>query len=180
MGIRQNKYRFVVWYMLGFLIGILYANFIARSYITMTGIFHEYFLNQYTQMKIVTEDYMWYLLRCRVLPLGFVVFMGSAGFRKFSATACLIWTGFSSGVLAVAAVLRMGAKGMLLCVAGIFPHFIFYIFAYVVILYYFYHYPETKWNVKKTMFVFVMFVTGILLEVYVNPTVMREIMKILF
>lgn len=179
MRIHQNRYRFVVWYMLGFLIGILYANFIAQSYVTVTGIFHEYFLNQFTQIQIVTEDYLWYLMKCRILPIIIVAFAGSAGFRKTSAIICLIWTGFAAGILAVSAVLRMGAKGMLLCLVGMFPQYVFYILAYAVLLYYLYQYPKSRWNGKKTVFVIVMLLTGILLEVYLNPVIMRGIMKVI-
>ena len=45
----------------GFLAGIFYANFIAKNYVTMTGIFHEYFLNQYTASGIIARDYLIYL-----------------------------------------------------------------------------------------------------------------------
>ena len=51
-----KKYQLPMLYLIGFGTGILYANFIAKNYVTMTGIFHEYFLNQYTQVKIINED----------------------------------------------------------------------------------------------------------------------------
>lgn len=86
----------------------------------MTGIFHEYFLNQYTQVKIINEDYLWYLLRWRVMPLALAVCVANLGFRRLTATGILLWTGFAAGILSVAAVLRMGLCGMLLCIAGIF------------------------------------------------------------
>ena len=54
-----KKYQLPMLYLIGFGTGILYANFIAKNYVTMTGIFHEYFLNQYTQVKIINEDYLW-------------------------------------------------------------------------------------------------------------------------
>lgn len=179
MGIHQNKYRFVVWYMLGFLIGILYANIIARNYITMTGIFHQYFLNQYTQIEIVAEDYLWYLFRRRLLPVAVLAIAGNAGLKKTAAVACLIWTGFAAGILSVAAVLRMGVKGIFLCLAGMFPQYIFYIFAYAILLYYFFQYPRVKWSGKKTVLVAGMMLTGILLEAYINPAVMRGAMKVM-
>ena len=52
----RKKYQLPMLYLIGFGTGILYANFIAKNYVTMTGIFHEYFLNQYTQVKIINED----------------------------------------------------------------------------------------------------------------------------
>lgn len=179
MRIHQSKNYFVILYMLGFLSGILYANFIARSYITMTGIFHEYFLNQYTQMNIVAEEYFLYLLQWRVLPFVAVALLGCTRLRKAAAVGCLLWTGFSGGVLAVAAVLRMGAKGMLLCLAGIFPQLIFYIMAYAMLLWYLYKYPESRWNSTKTVFVILMLGAGIVTEVYMNPGIVRWFMDVI-
>ena len=178
MRIQQRKHHFVIMYMLGFLCGILYANFIARNYITMTGIFHEYFLNQYVQTKIVVGDYLVYLLKWRILPFGAVALVGCTRLRKPGVVMCLIWTGFSGGVLAVAAVLRMGAKGMLLCVAGIFPQLMFYILAYAMLLWYLYQYPESRWNGTKTIFVTTMLGAGLLTEIYVNPGIVRWFMDV--
>ena len=81
----RKKYQLPMLYLIGFGTGILYANFIAKNYVTMTGIFHEYFLNQYTQVKIINEDYLWYLLRWRVMPLALAVCVGNLGFRRLTA-----------------------------------------------------------------------------------------------
>ena len=112
----------------------------------MTGIFHEYFLNQYTQVKIINEDYLWYLLRWRVMPLALAVCVANLGFRRLTAAGILLWTGFAAGILSVAAVLRMGLCGMLLCIAGIFPQYIFYVPAYLLLIRYYYRYPQSEWS----------------------------------
>ena len=143
----RKKYQLPMLYLIGFGTGILYANFIAKNYVTMTGIFHEYFLNQYTQVKIINEDYLWYLLRWRVMPL--------------------------------ALVLRMGLCGMLLCIAGIFPQYIFYVPAYLLLIRYYYRYPQSEWNGTKTGFTVMMIVAGILSEVYLNPGIVRWFVKVL-
>ena len=99
----RKKYQLPMLYLIGFGTGILYANFIAKNYVTMTGIFHEYFLNQYTQVKIINEDYLWYLLRWRVMPLALAVCVANLGFRRLTAAGILLWTGFAAGILSVAA-----------------------------------------------------------------------------
>ena len=96
-----KKYQLPMLYLIGFGTGILYANFIAKNYVTMTGIFHEYFLNQYTQVKIINEDYLWYLLRWRVMPLALAVCVANLGFRRLTAAGILLWTGFAAGILSV-------------------------------------------------------------------------------
>lgn len=175
----RNRHYLVMFYMLGFFCGILYANFIAGSYVTVTGIFHEYFLNQYGQMEIKNPDYLLYLLRWRIGPFAAVAFAGFTRIKKAAAVSCLLWTGFSAGVLAVVAVMRMGAAGMLLCLAGLIPQFLFYIAAYAVLLWYLYFFPGTKWNTGKMVFVIVMMLAGILAEAYVNPGIVRWIMKLM-
>lgn len=179
MRIQQNKHHLVILFMMGFVCGILYANFIARTYVTVTGIFHEYFLNQYTQTEIVTEDYLLYLIQWRVVPFVFLAFTSNTKIRKPAALSYLLWTGFSAGVLAVGAVLRMGAKGMLLCIAALFPQIIFYALAYIIVLWYVYCYPESRWNNSKAFFVIFMMAAGIIMEAYVNPGMLKWIMKIL-
>ena len=152
----RKKYQLPMLYLIGFGTGILYANFIAKNYVTMTGIFHEYFLNQYTQVKII-----------------------NLGFRRLTAAGMLLWTGFAAGILSVAAVLRMGLCGMLLCIAGIFPQYIFYVPAYLLLIRYYYRYPQSEWNGTKTGFTVMMIVVGILSEVYLNPGIVRWFVKVL-
>ena len=174
----RKKYQLPRLYLIGFGMGILYANFIAKNYVTMTGIFHEYFLNQYTQVKIINEDYLWYLLRWRVMPLALAVCVANLGFRRLTAAGILLWTGFAAGILSVAAVLRMGLCGMLLCIAGIFPQYIFYVPAYLLLIRYYYRYPQSEWNGTKTGFTVMMIVAGILSEVYLNPGIVRWFVKV--
>ena len=97
----RKKYQLPMLYLIGFGMGILYANFIAKNYVTMTGIFHEYFLNQYTQVKIINEDYLWYLLRWRVMPLALAGCVANLGFRRLTAAGILLWTGFAAGILSL-------------------------------------------------------------------------------
>jgi uncharacterized membrane protein SpoIIM required for sporulation len=71
------------------------------------------------------------------------------------------------------AVLEMGIKGSFLCLVGIFPQFILYIPAYLIVLWYSYSYPQATWNGQKTFFVCLTVILGILLEVYINPILMQ-------
>lgn len=52
MRIRENKKHFILFYMLGFFIGIVYANLMSKDYITSMGIFNEFFLSQYMQADV--------------------------------------------------------------------------------------------------------------------------------
>lgn len=130
MEVYRKKYQLPMLYLIGFGTGILYANFIAKNYVTMTGIFHEYFLNQYTQVKIINEDYLWYLLRWRVMPLALAVCVANLGFRRLTAAGILLWTGFAAGILSVAAVLGW-AFAECCCVLPVFSRNIFFMYRHI-------------------------------------------------
>ena len=165
--------------MAGFLVGILYANIISRQYVTVSGVFNEYYLRQYMITEIVAEEYIWYILPMRAGPFLALAVLGYTKLKKIAVIAYLLWTGFSVGMIAVTAVIQMGMRGILLFLAGIMPQFLFYILAYTVVLWYLYTYPDAKWNSGKTVFVILTLIMGILMEVYVNPGLMRMFIQTL-
>lgn len=178
--IRRKRYYLLTLYMAGFFCGILYANFVGVKYITTTGVFHEYFLNQYVQQEVLTERYLMYLIPKRIGPLLFLVFGGMTKMRKLIASLVLLWTGFAGGVLAVASVLRMGITGMLFYLAAGFPHGLFYLFGYMILLFYLMDTADRQWNLWKTSFLILSMTAGILTEVYINPEIVRMIMKFFY
>lgn len=78
-----------------------------------------------------------------------------------------------------AAVLKMGLKGMVLCLVALTPHFFFYIAGYMILLWYFFSYPASKWNASKTICMILFVAVGILLESYVNPMLMQLFLRTL-
>lgn len=173
MKILRSRKQMFAFFMPGFLMGILYVNFIVKQYIAEPGIFSVYFLKQYAAVDIIAGEYMLYLLRVRVLPCVFLVGLAFTKMRKFSAVAFLLWTGFSSGMLLTMAVVGMGVKGIILCIVGILPHFLCYIPACIVVLWYCWMYPQNRWNKQKTVFVILMGMMGLILEAHVNPVLMK-------
>ena len=88
----------------GFVGGILYANTGARDHILAAGIFSDYFLEQYTQAEIQTQDYFWYILSVRAGLLGVIALMGQMKkLRRWIVAAVLVWTGFLGGLFFTAA-----------------------------------------------------------------------------
>ena len=59
------------------------------------------------------------------------------------------------------------------------PHFFFYSLAYIVILWYLYHYPQSEWNAGKTGFVAIMILAGIMTEAYLNPGIVKWFLKLI-
>lgn len=157
----------------GFLCGILYVNFAAGRYLADTGIFSEYFLKQYESANLVAREYIFYLAGIRIVPFLAVTGLSFTRGRKAAAVGFLMWTGFSAGMLLAMAVLSMGMKGVILCVVGVLPHFLLYVPAYVVVLWYALNYPQCRWNRQKTVFVVITMLMGMILEGYVSPVFMK-------
>ena len=119
------------------------------------------------------------MLQVRLLP--FLVLLGSAftKFRKAAVILFLIWTGFSAGLLFSMAVLGMGVKGSILCIAGMLPQFLCYIPAYLIVVWYAYCYPRMQWNIQKSLVSGGLLLVGIVLELYVNPVLVGAFLKTL-
>lgn len=165
--------------MSGFLIGIFYANLIAKPYLGTSGIFDRYFLRQYIELDINPKEYLFYLLQVRLFPFSFLIAAGCTRWKSLAAAVYLVWTGFLAGLLAVIAVWGLGIVGMLLCIVGFFPHMAAYILAHAIVLWYLYTYPEFVWNHTKTAVAAGLMLGGILMEAYINPGIVRAFIRLL-
>lgn len=52
MRMEKSRQWFVAAFMAGFICGILFANLFAKEYVTESGIFDPYFLNQYARSDV--------------------------------------------------------------------------------------------------------------------------------
>ena len=162
----------------GFIGGILYANTGARDHILAAGIFSDYFLEQYTQAEIQTQDYFWYILWVRAGMLAVISLLGQMkGVRRWIVAAVLVWTGFLGGLFFTAAVIKLGPVGILFCLAAIIPQALFYIAGYGIVLWYFYSFPRASWNSAKTVGTILTIGVGIISESYLNPIFLKIFLK---
>lgn len=167
----------ILFYMAGFFGGILYTNLVSRDYVAILGIFNDYFLNQYIQTDIVERSYLWYLIKVRVFPLALVAFGGATRIRRMVSVVFLIWTGFLCGMIFTAATLKMGVRGIFLCLAAMMPQMLLYAAGYAVLLMGMYYYPKIGWNYQKTITVLLAICIGIALEWYMNPILVKMFLK---
>lgn len=173
MKLQDGKKFCAAFLLIGFFVGILYSNLYAADYIITTGIFNDLFLKQYQQIEVETDKYAWYLLRKRFLFLACVGVAGCTRFKKIVTVCVLLWTGFASGMLLTASVMKLGVKGIVLCLIGLIPHFICYVAAYMIVLWHLLQYPQSRWNGTKMMGCLLLMLAGILLESYVNPILLE-------
>ncbi len=167
----------ILYYMAGFLSGILYTNLISKDYAASLGIFNDYFLNQYVQAELTGGPYLWYLIKIRVAPLSGILLFRMERIRKLAAVVFLIWTGFLCGMIFTSAAMRLGIKGIVLCLSALLPQAVFYGAGYAVLLMGLYYYPKINWNFQKTIAVFLAICIGVALECYMSPVLVKIILK---
>ena len=180
MRLHKNKGQLLIIFLaVGFFIGIIYENVISRGNVMFSELFLRSNLERYLQTNVIGEKYLWYVVKARVILLATICILGCCRWKKFFVILCLIMCGFFAGMMSVASVMQIGIMGILLCMAAIFPQGFFYVMGYSMLILYWFRYPEIRWNRAKLLFVGIMFLSGIVLEAYVNPILVKFIIKML-
>ena len=136
----------------GFLAGSVCVNLWMKEYIWDIGIFHEFFLEQYQQMDIRTEAYLWYLIKVRSIPLVILAVLCTA-------------------------IARLQLKGIVLCLVALVPHGLLYAAGYLLLFRYMLGYPLVRWQIQKTVKLVLIMSVGMLMEYYVNPVIVHMFLK---
>lgn len=174
----SGKRQMAAFFVPGFLFGVLYMNLVAKKYMTETEIFSSVFLSKYPSVKIDIWSYLPYLLRLRLMPVIALAVSSFTRLRKAAAIFFLMWTGFTGGIALSLSADALGLKGSLLCAVSVLPQFLFYVPACVILLWYCLSAPRTQWNRQKTVFLVITMTVGILLELYINPALVREFISL--
>lgn len=169
----------IIFSAVGFLLGILYQNLISTKSSISVELLTRGNLQRYLQTEVIAEKYLWYVIKERLLLLSVICILSCMKWKKLLVGLCLGIGGFLGGILTVSAILQFGIKGILLCIIGVFPQGIFYGMAYFMLFTYWFRLPEGRWNRAKLIFVIVMFLTGIILEAYVNPLLVKWVIKLI-
>ena len=180
MRLNKNKGQLLIVFLaVGFFVGIIYENLVAKESALLSEVFLRSNLERYLQINVIGEKYLWYVVKARTLLLAVVCVLGCFRWKKLFVITCLTICGFFAGMMSVTAVMQLGIKGILLCITGILPQGIFYAMGYGMLFAYWFRYPQTRWNRAKLLFVIIMFLAGILLETYVNPVLVKLVIKML-
>lgn len=178
-GYKNKNQLLIVFLVVGFLIGVIYENIVTKNQVVTTEIFLKSNLQRYLQTEVIAEKYIWYVIKERMFFLLAICILSCVKWKKLFVVMCLFLIGFFAGAFCVAAVLQLGIKGILICIAGMLPQMLFYGFGYGMLFVYWFGFPERQWNRTKTLFFVVSFIIGILLEIYVNPVVVKFIIRFL-
>lgn len=180
-------------YLLSFLAGIVLANALGVEQLRQYGVLNEYFIKQLLYASINYDDLLFYVAENRGTVFFLLFLLGITRLGIPAHFVYLAWNGFSFGVAMVSVIINFGIRGILVLCALLFPQYLFYIPLYLIL------FGLTCYLGKKEMIrqsssgrfsrtalffggvlvVFGLFFMGIMTESYVNPRVMKNLVKIL-
>ncbi len=143
-----------------------------------SGIFSEYFLNQYASLRIDTGKLLGYVGRCRAGQYMLLICLGGLSAASAALGILLFGVGILLGTVLSISALRLGLKGILICAMGVVPQIFFYIPAFGWVFLWVRRGGNSR---KKYLFLslagalFLLF--GILTEVYVNPPLLQQLLR---
>lgn len=183
-----------IFLLLSFVAGIFAANLMGREAVSNAGVLNDYFIEKFQYTQVNGENLFFYIVGER-LPLLFLLFiLVFTSFGILSGILVLGWQGFSIGFMLSTGIAKYGLKGILLVLGGLFPQYLFYMPVYV---FYCCMAVFIRQNLfgenrgiraeRKLMYgmmllaagaLLTVFLTGIFLESYVNPMILKNILKI--
>ena len=182
----SNKSKFFFSLAGGLFAGILYGCFFSAGYMEQIGFLSDAFLLDYLKKDVDGNHLFGYLLKGRSVSLFFVWILGSSFLGRILIYLVLLWSGFSVGIYATAGLMKRGISGLGFCIAAVFPQMLFYIPAFAMVLIQAFVLSEKKEMGKERilkygviLFVsFLLLFLGVLMESYVNPAILKKILKI--
>lgn len=130
----SKEHGILVVYFIGLILGTLFFNLCNSTYIEEMGIFKNSFIDKFTALNFSNGDLFQYIFPKRfktlfilwgvqITALGLPVLISYSGYY-----------GFSSGLLISAFSMGYGFKGIFYFLAFIFPHYLIYLFIWLLII----------------------------------------------
>ena len=153
--------------------------FMRKNWVLMqTSMFSEASLKE-VQMRLSGESPTFLFVLQQRLTIIFSLFvLSTTTLGNFYVYMNVLWYGIGSGLFFVIVLMRYGVKGLLLLVAGMFPHYLIYVPALILV----FHLSREKRTVNSKYILQLLIVSsvviiGCVLECYVNPEVVAKILK---
>lgn len=193
-----QRVHFLYVFLFGFFAGIFLMNFCKASFLGETGFLDESFLYQMKYREVKGSLLFLYVLRKRMSLILFLMIFSTTYLGIVFSYGALVWTGFNAGMLMAAISIRYGFKGLFFIGTAIFPHYLFYIPAFIYLCNWCYVvcailyfpakvYEQTLYRGKKSMLlgkvgqavcILAVVIIGAVLESYVNPFLVTGMLKI--
>lgn len=180
-------------YLISFLAGIVLANTLGVEELRHYGILNEYFVKQLLYASINYDDLLFYVAENRGAVFLLLFLLGITRIGIPTHFVYLAWNGFSFGVAMVSVIVNFGIRGIPVLCALLFPHYLFYIPLYLILFGLSCYLgkremkrqsasgglPEKVLFLGGIVMTLGLFFIGIMTESYVNPLIMKKLVKIL-
>lgn len=177
-----------------FLAGIFLANIMGREAVSNAGILNDYFVEKFQYTEINGQNLFFYIIGERLPLLLLLLILTLTSLSMVGGILMLGWQSFSVGFMLSTAIAKYGMKGILLVLGGLFPQQLFYFTVYILYCYLAMYlrqrlhkdkmgngsdrgYIYGAWLIASIGILFI-FMTGIFLESYMNPVILKNILKI--
>lgn len=179
--------------LLCFIAGIIGANIMDKEQLDSFGIWNTYFIERFKYAHIQSMELFFYVLEQRLPVMILLLLFAFTGWGTAAGSVFFAWQGFAAGFLMAASVIAYGIKGLLLIGTAVFPQYLIYIPLYVAYIYLALFFKgrvkesrkEESGRMKEyalfisvSLLILSVYVTGIFLESYVNPYLLKKILKI--
>lgn len=178
-----------------FVAGIFMANIMGREAVSNAGILNDYFVEKFQYTQINGENLFFYIFGERVPLLLLLLLLAFTAFGIIGGILMIGWQGFSVGFMLSSAIAKYGMKGILLVLGGLFPQYLFYMPVYLLYCYLTVYlrqrlYMERRGQMLDRGYIcaagllagiglLFLFAAGIFLESYINPVILKQILKIM-
>ncbi len=132
--VKTGKLPYLALFVIGLILGTILMNDGKKALLENTGLLDEYTLYHMKYMTVDNSAFFYYLIRQRILDVLLMVIIATTYLGVLFVAAKTIWYGAAIGMFLSAAVIRYGMKGILLVITGVFPQYIIYIPAYIILL----------------------------------------------
>ena len=180
-------------FMAGMAVGLILMTLGRTTLFEETGLLNEESLYQMKYMTVDRNALFWYILGIRFKNVAILAVLATTYLGLAAVCTMTISYGAAAGMFLAAAMMRYGVKGILLAVTAIFPRYLLYVPAFFFLLVWceqicrgIYFEKGARLGSKQMLLVKLLQLLGIIavviigcgLESYVNPTVLKNLLKI--
>lgn len=184
----------VLVFLTGFCMGMVFFYFSRGQDMSIqssaTGFLDKEHLVQLQNFEVYRSGLFEYVFGLRVRQLVFCIICSLSTIGGLMAYSIMGWYGFEAGFIIFSLVYQYGLKGAFLTFSMFLPHGIFYMAVFLLIFHKYFisdtkccHKEMTENSngrhkkiecLKKIILIFMLFLIGVLCEIYVNPEIIRK------
>lgn len=188
---RRGNFPGMLLLLTGFLVGMLIPNLSYRFLWKQQAFSAVYLLSIFGKQAVSTGEYLGQIFQMRSGPIFLILLCGFTVFGVPVAVAAMLLIGIEIGMVFAMSVLEFGLAGGAVALGLLFPQYVLYFPALFGILELVYKESLGIWRnhgvfprkvrdfLGKAILYTVFYGTGIFLEWYINPWILRQITKLI-